>query len=223
MALASGPRSTKRIMRRSTVERGSRTRRPQVWHLSPMSAPRRTTSQTEPPQGCCLRSSTTSPTLKSTTGMSLLMFQPQLARPSFGRDPGCLREVGAGGSIQDVARHWYDRVVAGSIPAELQRGRRLCALCSHARYEQEHVLAEGSHRMKRRGLCRADHEPKLGACVLCQTFSRDAQIERIIPYHQVLKYPCAGIRRSAEHQHALPRPVGKRGDRVPAEVWAHGH
>src|SRR5215213_703173 len=49
-------------MRRSRSRRGRRTRRPQVTHLTPMSAPSRTTLQSRPPQGCGFLSRTTSPT-----------------------------------------------------------------------------------------------------------------------------------------------------------------
>lgn len=47
-------------MRRASSRRGSNTRRPQVVHSSPISAPSRTTFHSLPPQGCGLRRRTTS-------------------------------------------------------------------------------------------------------------------------------------------------------------------
>src|SRR5687768_11852239 len=49
-------------MRLSRSRRGRSTRRPQVWHLTPISAPSRTTLQSSPPHGCGFLSRTTSPT-----------------------------------------------------------------------------------------------------------------------------------------------------------------
>src|SRR5215207_5941327 len=61
----SGPRLTKLFIRRSRSRLGSMRRRPQVWHLTPMSAPIRKTDHSNPPHGCDLRIRSTSPARNS--------------------------------------------------------------------------------------------------------------------------------------------------------------
>src|SRR5215212_8344539 len=55
-------RMTNNFIRRSSSRRGRSTRRPHVTHLTPISAPSRTTRQSKPPHGCGFLSRSTSPT-----------------------------------------------------------------------------------------------------------------------------------------------------------------
>src|SRR6266545_1822139 len=75
------PCSTKRLTRRSNVERGSNTLRSQVRQRMPISAPRRTTRQVSPPQGCGLRICTTSPRLISSGGAGTIASYCDRRRP----------------------------------------------------------------------------------------------------------------------------------------------
>ena len=114
--------------RRSTSAIGSSTRRSQRRHLRPMSAPSRTTRQSYEPQGCGLRSRTTSSSRSSSIrrreGGRDLVTQRQR------RTPGRVREVVATARVDDRARRVDDERPAGGIP---RRRFHVAALRADAR------------------------------------------------------------------------------------------
>jgi hypothetical protein len=78
----SDARATKSFNRRSRSRRGNSTRRPHVRHLTPISAPSRTTLQSNPPHGCGFLSRTTSPTANGIGSDFTIGLNPAVPRPA---------------------------------------------------------------------------------------------------------------------------------------------
>src|SRR5215213_8017007 len=100
-------------MRRSRSRRGKSTRRPHVTHLTPMSAPSRTTLQSYPPQGCGFLSRTTSPTANGVgSELTIRLVLPWALQPRCGN---CQLHESGNAHASGNGAHLLFRYRVGSI------------------------------------------------------------------------------------------------------------